>query len=66
VLPTKYFVIGPRSEVMHIYGCCRQTRPRNIPIRLFDTQEELIAYAGRPLILCKHCQKALDKEKRSV
>lgn len=62
----KYFVVGPRSETMHIYGCCRQTRPRSVPIRLFDTQQELIDYAGRPLTLCKHCQNALERETKSV
>lgn len=66
MIPTKYFVVGPRSDVMHIYGCCRQTKPRAVPIRLFDTQEDLIAYAGRPLTLCKHCQKAIGNNEKSV
>lgn len=60
---TKYFVVGPRSQVMHIYGCCRQTKPRAVPIRLFDTKEALLEYAGRPLIMCKHCQKELNRQK---
>ena len=38
----------------------------DLHLRINDTQQELIDYAGRPLTLCKHCQKALDKEKRSV
>ena len=63
VILTKYFVVGPRSNTMHIYGCCRQTKPRSVPIRLFDTKEELIAYAGRPLTMCKACQKRFVKMK---
>ena len=59
---TKYFVVGPRSDVMHIYGCCRQTKPRAVPIRLFDTKEELLEYAGRPLGMCKCCRKATEKK----
>ena len=56
---TKFFVVGPRSNKVHIYGCCRHTKPRAVPIRLFDTIEEVIAYAGRPLELCKHCENAI-------
>ena len=62
----KYFVVGPRSDIMHIYGCCRQTRPRSVPIRLFDTQEALVEYADRPLTLCKHCQKTIERKEKSV
>ena len=58
---TKYFILGDRTDIMHIYGCCRQTKPRAVPIRLFDTKEELIEYAGRPLTMCKICQKAAEK-----
>ena len=57
----KYFVLGPRSNSIHIYGCCRQTRARSVPIRLFDSPEEVMAYAGRPLQLCKQCQKEKEK-----
>ena len=60
---TKYFVVGPRSNTMHMYGCCRQTKPRAVPIRLFDTEKELLDYAGRPLVMCKSCQKAAEKMK---
>ena len=57
----RYFVINQRSNVLHIYGCCRQTKPRSVPIRLFDTPQEAEAYAGRPLVLCKLCQKNAEK-----
>ena len=46
---------------MHIYGGCQQTKPRSVPIRLFDTSQELEKYAGRSLKLCKACAKALRK-----
>jgi hypothetical protein len=48
---------------MHIYGCCQQTKVRNIPIRLFDSPEELETYAGRKLTLCEYCRKKLDEQK---
>ena len=55
--PIRYFVINKNTDVMHIYGFCQQTKPRTVPIRLFDTVEELEAYAGRKLRLCKDCAK---------
>ena len=60
-MQTRYFVINERTNVLHIYGCCRQTKPRSFPIRLFDTQQEAEAYAGRPLVLCKQCLKNTNK-----
>jgi len=48
---------------MHVYGCCQQTKVRNIPIRLFDTPEELENYAGRKLTLCENCRKKLNEKK---
>lgn len=62
-MPIRYFVINGKTRIMHIYGYCQQTKVRNVPIRLFDTQQELERYAGRPLSLCKDCQKALLNKK---
>lgn len=62
-MPIRYFVINGKTRIMHIYGYCQQTKVRNVPIRLFDTQQELEHYAGRPLSLCKDCQKALLNKK---
>ena len=60
--PVRYFIVNRHTQTMHIFGCCQQTKPRSVPIRLFDTKKELEVYAGRPLKLCKACQKFLDKE----
>lgn len=57
VKPVRYFVINAQTDIMHIYGGCQQTKPRSVPIRLFDTSRELEAYAGRSLKLCKACAK---------
>ena len=62
-MPIRYFVINAKTTTMHIYGYCQHTKVRSIPIRLFDTPEELENYAGRKLTLCKDCQKALAKKK---
>ena len=63
ILPIRYFVLNAKTNTMHIYGYCQHTKVRSIPIRLFDTPEELECYAGRKLTLCKDCQKALVKKK---
>lgn len=61
--PVRYFVINEKTNIMHIHGYCQQTKVRNVPIRLFDTQKELEAYANRPLHLCKACAKAQNQQK---
>ena len=55
----RYFII--KTDIMHIQGFCEHTKPRKIPIRLFEVTEELEAYAGRKLRLCKACEKQLKK-----
>ena len=62
-MPIRYFILNAKTQIMHIHGFCQQTKPRSVPIRLFDTQAELEAYAGRPLHLCKTCQKELSELK---
>ena len=62
-MPIRYFILNDKTAIMHIHGLCQQTKPRSVPIRLFDSQAELEAYAGRPLQLCKACRKALDESK---
>lgn len=59
--PIRYFIINDKTCVMHVFGFCQQTKSRNIPIRLFDSQEELQVYAGRPLRLCRTCQQELKQ-----
>lgn len=61
--PARYFVINTQTDIMHIYDYCQQTKPRDVPIRLFDTCKELEAYAGRPLKLCRACAKAMSENK---
>lgn len=53
--PIRYFVVNEKSQVMHICGLCGQSRKRDVPIRLFDTPQEIQEYAGRTLTLCKIC-----------
>lgn len=48
---------------MHIQGFCEHTKPRKVPIRLFESEAEMQAYAGRALRLCKVCQKKLAEKK---
>lgn len=61
--PIRFFVINEKTPIMHIFGLCPQTKKRSIPIRLFDTQEELQSYAGRTLRLCKTCLQAYQPRK---
>lgn len=53
----RYFVINLQTDIMHIYGCCHQTKAREIPLRLFEDLEQLQQYAGKPLRLCAICEK---------
>ena len=62
-MPIRYFVINAKTTIMHIYGGCQQTKVRKIPIRLFDTPEELEAYAGRKLTLCENCRKRITEKR---
>ena len=62
-MPIRYFVINAKTTTMHIYGYCHQTKVRNVPIRLFDTAEELEIYAGRKLKLCENCRKKHEEKK---
>lgn len=62
-MPIRYFVINAKTDIMHVYGGCQQTKVRKVPIRLFDTPQELESYAGRPLRLCENCQKKLREQK---
>lgn len=60
-LPVRYFIINDKTQIMHIFGCCQHTKPRSVPIRLFDKQEELENYAGRKLRLCKACRETYQQ-----
>lgn len=62
-MPIRYFVINSKTNTMHIYGGCQQTKVRTVPIRLFDTPQELEAYAGRKLRLCENCRKKWQESK---
>ena len=62
-MPIRYFVLNQKTNTMHIYGGCQQTKDRAVPIRLFDTPQELEAYAGRKLRLCENCRKKQNKDK---
>ena len=62
-MPIRYFIINNKTTTMHIYGGCQQTKVRSVPIRLFDTPQELEVYAGRKLKLCENCRKKLGAQK---
>lgn len=57
VLQIRYFIINTKTDIMHIHGFCEHTKPRRVPIRLFENASELECYAGRKLRLCKICAK---------
>jgi len=61
--PIRYFIINKKTQTMHVYGLCPHTKPRNVPIRLFDSKAELENYAGRSLTLCRVCSEAMQKVK---
>lgn len=61
--PIRYFVVNDKTEIMHIFGLCPQTKKRSVPIRLFDTPEELQTHTGRKLRLCSACQREYQQLK---
>lgn len=63
-LRVRYFVINAQTDIIHIQGYCEHTKPRKIPIRLFENIQELEAYAGRKLRLCRVCKKKLEAVKK--
>lgn len=62
-MPIRYFIINANTNTMHIHGLCQHTKPRKVPIRLFDDPKELETYAGRKLRLCKVCEKEQNQLK---
>lgn len=62
-IPIRYFVVNAQSPVMHVFGLCRQTKKRSVPIRLFDTPQELESHTGRSLRLCKTCRQEMAQMK---
>ncbi len=59
----RYYVVNNKTHIMHIHGFCAHTKPRKIPIRLFESIPSLEEYAGHSLRLCKTCEsKFLDME----
>lgn len=61
--PVRYFVVNAKTGIAHIYGYCQQTKPRSVPIRLFENFQELEQYACRPLQLCCQCSRQLEENK---
>ncbi len=59
----RYFIINSKTDIMHIHGFCEHTKPRKIPIRLFEDVSMLEDYANRKLQLCKICEKELSQLK---
>lgn len=59
----RYFIINASTDTMHIHGLCQHTKPRKVPIRLFEDPQKLEVYAGRKLRLCQICAKELEQLK---
>ncbi len=61
--PIRYFVVNDKTQIMHILGLCPQTKNRDVPIRLFDSPQQLQEYAGRELNMCSICARAHRQNK---
>lgn len=64
----KKFIYNTKTHTLHITGYCRHAHksPCDTHILEFDTEDEVLAYDGRAVGLCKLCQKKreqLEKEK---
>ena len=58
----KYFY-NAKTHRLHIWGYCRESKPKPYDIRYFDTYDEALAYDGRAVGLCKLCQNKENKMK---
>ena len=59
----RYFVINKNTSIMHVHGMCQQTKSRDIPIRLFESVEDITNFSKKELRLCKICEKAISLQK---
>ena len=61
---TYYYNENDASRTLHLFGCCTNSRYINAPnIKFFDTENEVLAYAG---LSFKWCEKCLEQRERML
>ena len=49
-----------KTHTLHIYGYCYNSK--NPECLVFKTEDDVLAFDGRAVSMCKICQKRRDKE----
>ncbi|MBO4940263.1 MAG: hypothetical protein J6D30_04510 [Clostridia bacterium] len=60
----KPYIYNIKTHTLHIEGFCHLTHPNmhyGDSYKAFSTEDEVIAFDGRAVSLCKLCQKERDK-----
>lgn len=60
----KLYLYNEGSKAMHIYGGCKDAN--STEYKSFDSETDLISFAGRQVFLCKTCERYRDEILRHV
>ena len=56
------FLYNPKRHTLHIKGYCHHTKGLYNEYLAFETENEVIAYDGRAVGMCKLCQNKREKK----
>lgn len=61
---SKCYIYNLKTHTLHIEGYCHYAK-KGLPVsmKVFNSENEALAYDGRSVRLCKLCQKQREKEK---
>lgn len=54
------YAYNEKTHIYHIYDYCALSKSNDLVI--FTSEEEMRASTGRPIILCKYCQRKRDRK----
>ena len=59
----KKYIYNTKTHILHIEGFCYNAKycPTSSNLKIFSSEDEVLAYDGRSVSLCKICQKKRDK-----
>ena len=55
------FIYNEKNYTLHIKDYCWHTKGNISEYKVFDTENEALAFGGRSLGMCKLCQKKREK-----
>ena len=57
------YLYNTKTGKLHIKGFCIHTKGSSTGFKEFKSESEALAYDGRAVGMCKHCEKARDSQK---